>query len=134
MKLTRTDGRPLWEIRSARGSSLTTYRVGVVPPGFRQLVPFPGLAAGTRVSGPDGKPAMELTRPPRTGILRGDGARVTAAQFAAGRKSYCDARRRDRAAALAVGFVFLVLALLFVQRRLRAGRSKDPYRRPWLLR
>lgn len=134
VKLTRADGRPLWEIRSARGSALTTFRAGEVPPGFREVVPFRGLAPVMRVSGPDGKPAMELTRPPRTGILRGDGARVTAAGFAAGRSDYCGARRRDRAAALAVGFVFLVLALLFGQRWLRARRSKDPYRRPWLLR
>ncbi|MGZ4387783.1 MAG: hypothetical protein ACXVZL_00205 [Gaiellaceae bacterium] len=134
VKLTRPDGRPLWEIRSARGSALTTYRVGGVPPGFRQVVPFRGLAPVTRVSGPDGKPALELSRPPRTGVLRGDGARLTAAAFAAGRSGYCNARRRDRAAALAVGFAFLVLALLFVQRRLRAKRSKDQYRRPWLLR
>ncbi|HEY6015162.1 MAG TPA: hypothetical protein VIU16_00135 [Gaiellaceae bacterium] len=134
VRLTRADGRPLWEIRSARGSALATYRVGVVPPGFRQVVPFRGLAPTTRVSGPDGRPAMTLTRPPRTGVLRGDGARLSDAAFAAGRSRYCDARRRDRAAALAVGFAFVVLALLFVQRWFRAKRSKDPFRRPWLLR
>lgn len=134
VELTRVDGRPLWAIRSARGSTRTRYRVGTVPPGFRQVVPFRGLAPTMRVSGPDGKPAMELSRAPATGILRGDGTRVSAKRFAAGAPSYCHSRRQDRAASLAVGFALLVLALLFVHRWLRARRSKDPYKRPWLLR
>jgi len=39
--------------------------------------------------------------------------------------------RWTRAAALAVAFAFLVLALLFVHRWLRARRSRDPYDRAY---
>lgn len=95
------------------------------------MKPFRGLAPVTRVSGPDGEPALSFSHVPRSGILRGDGETVTPAQFAAGRKGYCGAVRQDRAAAFAVGFVFLGLAALFLVRWVRAKQSRDPFRRPW---
>jgi len=79
----------------------------------------------------DGDPVFEATRIPARGILRGDGEIVTAAQFLDGRDGYCSSARQDRAAALAVAFAFLVLALLFVHRWLRARRSRDPYDRAY---
>jgi hypothetical protein len=74
---------------------------------------------------------MQLTGIPASGIVRGDGRRVTPAEFEEGRSGYCGAVRQDRAAALAVGFAFLVLAGLFATRWLRAKRSRDPYDRPY---
>jgi hypothetical protein len=76
---------------------------------------------------------MQLTAAsiPATGILRGDGRVVTPAEFAAARGGYCGAARKDRAAALAVGFVFVVLAMVFTHRWLRARRSRDPFDRPY---
>jgi hypothetical protein len=130
VRLTAPGGRVLWELRGR--SRRTTYRVGVVPPGFRRVVRFRGLGRrATVVSGPDGKPELAFTTPPASGILRGDGVRVSAAAFAAGRSSYCSARRQDRAASLAIGFAFFALVFLFATRWLRGRRSGDPFRRPW---
>ncbi len=95
------------------------------------MTPFRSLAPVTWVSGPDGKAAMQLRAVPASGILRGDGRRVTAAEFAAGRGSYCGAARQDRAAALAVGFALLSLLALFGHRWVRAKRTREPFRRPW---
>jgi len=131
VRLSTPQGRTLWEIHSQQGSTRTAYRVGETPPGFRQRVAFGGLARTTRVSGPDGKAAMQFSAVPREGIARGDGEIVTATQFAARRSSYCGATRQGRAAALAIGFVFLGLAALFAIRWVRAKQARDPYRRPW---
>jgi hypothetical protein len=131
VRLSTPAGRTIWEIHSDKGSTETTYDVGKTPPGFTQVTPFRGLAPVTRVDGPDGDPAMSFSDVPKSGILRGDGKLVTPAQFASGRGSYCGAVRQDRAAALAVGFVFLVLLGLFLVRWVRAKQSRDPYRRPW---
>lgn len=133
VRLTTPSGRTLWRIDSAKGSTQTTYRVGSRPVGFRTVVPFRGLAPQVRVSGLDGKPAMQLSRVPQRGILRGDGARVTAAQFAAGRGSYCTGVRQARGVAFAFTFVVAVLVLVFAGRWLRARRTRDPYRRAWSL-
>jgi len=87
--------------------------------------------AGAVVSGPDGRPATPLEPVPARGIRRGDGERVTAAGFADGRDSYCNGAARQRAAAVAVGFVFLVLLAVFIARWVRAKQTRDPYARPW---
>jgi hypothetical protein len=79
----------------------------------------------------DGDAVMRITRIPARGILRGDGEIVTADRFAAGRDAYCTSARKDRAAALAVGFVFTVLALVFGWRWLNTRRSRDPYDRAY---
>lgn len=78
---------------------------------------------------PDGDPAMQVTRIPAAGILRGDGKLVTPAQFLAGRDAYCGARRQDRAAAIAIGFAAAVLLAVAAFRWLRARRSRNPYDR-----
>ena len=91
---------------------------------------MPGIA-GAVVSGPDGKPATPLEPVPARGIRRGDGERVTPAGFAAGRDSYCNGAARQRAAALALGFVFLGLLALFLVRWVHAKQTRDPYARPW---
>lgn len=95
------------------------------------MTPFRSLAPVAWVSGPDGKAAMRLAEVPATGILRGDGRRLTPREFAAEHGSYCGAARQDRAAALAVGFVLLTLLALFGHRWLRAKRTREPFRRPW---
>lgn len=133
VRLTTPSGRTLWRIDS-KGSARTTYRAGSTPPGFRTVVPFRGLAPQVRVSGPTGKPVMQLAHVPASGILRADGARVTAAEFARSRSGYCTGVRQARGVAYALTFVFAVLALLFASRWLRARRSRDPYQRAWLLR
>jgi hypothetical protein len=133
VRLTTPAGRTLWRIDSAHGSTQAAYRVGSRPAGFRTVVPFRGLAPQVRVSGPDGKPAMQLSRVPASGILRGDGAHVTAAQFAAGRGSYCTGVRQARGVAWAFTFVVAVLVLVFAARWLRGRRARDPYRRAWSL-
>lgn len=120
VELTSASGKTLWQRKFANGTTRTAFRVPVRP--------------GAIVSGPDGGPAMHLQPVPESGIRRGDGRIVSAAAFAAGRDSYCQSRRQDRAAAVAIGFAFVCLALLFVNRWLRSRRSRDPYRRPWLLR
>jgi len=123
VRLTTADGRVVWRRRFADGTTRTTFRVPVeLPPG-----------EPIRVSDPDGQPAMQLTAAsiPATGILRGDGRRVSAAEFEAARSGYCGAARKDRAAALAVGFVFLGLGLVFAHRWLRSRRSRDPFDRPY---
>jgi len=79
----------------------------------------------------DGEPAMRVTRIPAPGILRGDGRVVTAAQFLDGRDGYCNAARKDRAAAIAIGFAAAVLSVTFGLRWLRARRSRDPYDRAY---
>jgi hypothetical protein len=71
----------------------------------------------------DGNPAMQVTRVPARGILRGDGKLVTAARFADGRDAYCRAKRQDRAAAIAVGFAAAVLVLAYWVRRRRVRRA-----------
>ena len=123
VRLTTTDGRVLWQQRFPEGTTRDRFRVPVRLPAGDAI----------RVSDPDGRPAMELTAAsvPSTGILRGDGRRVSAAEFEAARGGYCGAARKDRAAALAVGFVFLGLGLVFAHRWLRAKRSRDPFDRPY---
>jgi hypothetical protein len=79
----------------------------------------------------DGEPVMRVTRIPAQGILRGDGRVVTAAQFLDGRDGYCNAARKDRAAAIAIGFAAAVLSVAFGLRWLRARRSRDPYDRAY---
>ena len=123
VRVTTATGRVVWQARFPDGTTRTAFRVPVPLPAGEPI----------RVSDPDGQPAMELTTAdiPPTGILRGDGRHVTAAEFAAGRSGYCGAARRDRAAALAVGFAFVVLGLVFAQRWLRAKRTRDPFDRPY---
>jgi hypothetical protein len=119
VRVTRPGGKVLYKREFAQPSSQTTFRL-----------PFtPRLPAW--ISGPDGKPAMQLTAIPSTGIIRGDGRRVTPAEFEEGNRHYCGAVRQDRAAAFAVGFALLVLAGLYATRWLRAKRSRDPYDRPY---
>ena len=79
----------------------------------------------------DGKPVMRVTRITAHGILRGDGKVVTAARFADGRAAYCSTTRKDRAAAVAVGFAFTVVAFVFGWRWLRTRRSRDPFDRAY---
>jgi hypothetical protein len=117
VRLTSESGRVLWQRRFPGGSTRTAYRIPARPGAF--------------LSGPDGKPAMQLTAIPSTGIIRGDGRRVTPAEFEEGNRHYCGAVRQDRAAAFAVGFALLVLAGLYATRWLRAKRSRDPYDRPY---
>ena len=107
----------LWQRLFPQGSARTTYRVPDLP--------------GAVVSGPDGNPATRLAPVPSQGIRRGDGKLVTAARFADGRDAYCKGAAQGRAAALAVGFVFLGLLGLFLVRWVRAKQSRDPYQRPW---
>jgi hypothetical protein len=83
------------------------------------------------VDSPEGDPVMRVTRIPAHGILRGDGRVVTAAQFLDGRDGYCDSARKDRAAAIAMGFAAAVLSVTFGLRWLRARRSRDPYDRAY---
>jgi hypothetical protein len=118
LRLTTPGGAVLYK-RSFAPTPQTTFR----------LPSTPRLPAW--VGGPDGKPVMKLTHIPSSGILRGDGVRVTPAEFEAGRDAYCGSVQQDRAAAYAVGFVFLVIAGLFMTRWLRAKRSRDPYQRAW---
>jgi hypothetical protein len=99
--------------------------------GTEKTVRMPGRRPPFTVKDLDGQPVMHVTRIPARGILRGDGRIVTAAQLLDGRDGYCSAARSDRAAALAVAFAFLGLALLFVHRWLRARRSRDPYDRAY---
>jgi hypothetical protein len=117
VRLTAGDGRVLWQKRFPQGTTRSVFHV-------------PRLA-GAIVSGPDGDPAMRLEPVPAQGIRRGDGERVTAAGFAGGRDSYCKGAARQRAAALAIGFVFLGLLALFLVRWVRAKQTRDPYQRPW---
>ena len=117
VRLTNDAGRVLWQRRFPGGTNRTTFRV-------------PKLA-GAVVSGPDGKPAMRLAGVPATGIRRGDGKLVSAAGFADGRDAYCKGAARQRAAAIAIGFVFLGLLALFLVRWVRARQTRDPYKRPW---
>jgi hypothetical protein len=65
---------------------------------------------------------MHVTRIPARGILRGDGRTVTAAQVLDGRDAYCSLERQDRAAAVALGFAGVVLALAYWRRRRRIRR------------
>jgi hypothetical protein len=131
VRLTTPPGRTLWRIDSSKGSTRTTYRAGSTPPGFRTVVPFRGLAPQVRVSGPTGKPVMQLSRVPAGGILRADGVHVTAAEFAKSRSGYCTGVRQARGVAFALTFVLVVLALVFAGRWLRSRRVRDPYRRAW---
>jgi hypothetical protein len=119
VRLTTPGGRVLWQRTFAPGTTRTTFRVPISP------------RLPARVSGPDGKPAMQLVALPTAGLVRGDGRRMTAARFESGRDGYCGAARQDRAAALAVGFAFLVLAAVFAGRWLCARRSRDPYDRAY---
>jgi hypothetical protein len=117
--VTAPSGRVLWRRRFPGGTT-------------RERVPLPRLEPPFRVSGPDGgEPVLEVDRVPAQGILRGDGRLVSAAEFEAGRDGYCGAARKDRAAALAVGFAFVCLAAVFTTRWLRAKQSRDPYDRPY---
>lgn len=119
VRVTTPDGATVWEKTFPKGSTQTAFRI-----------PFtPNLPV--QISDPSGEPAMELTRIPETGIVRGDGRAMTAARFEEGRSGYCGAVRQDRAAALAIGFAFLVLAAIFASRWLRARRSRDPYDRAY---
>lgn len=119
VRVTTPGGATVWEKTFPNGSTRSTFRI-----------PFtPNLPV--RISDPSGEPAMSLTRIPETGIVRGDGRAMTAARFEEGRNGYCGAARQDRAAAFAVGFVFLVLAAILASRWLRARRSRDPYDRAY---
>ena len=91
VRLTAPGGRVLWEIDSAQGSSRTDYRVGATPVGFTQAVAFRGLAPTTWVSGADGRPTMSFTSAslPATGLLRGDGARMSVGAFQQAGAGYC---------------------------------------------
>ncbi len=119
MRVTTPAGRVLWQRDFPHGTTQTTFPVPISP------------RLPVWVSGPDGHPAMRLGAVPAKGVVRGDGMRMTAARFEHGRAGYCGAARQDRAAALAAGFAFLVLAAVFANRWLRARRSRDPYDRAY---
>jgi hypothetical protein len=117
LRVTTPGGKVLYKREFADPSSQPTFRLPFTP------------RLPVWISGPDGKPAMQLTAIPPSGIARGDGKVVTPAEFEEGNRDYCGAVRQDRAAAFAVGFAFLVLAGIFVTRWVRARRSRDPFDR-----
>ena len=131
VRLTAPGGRVLWQIDSAQGSTRTDYPVGKTPPGFTRVVPYRGLAAKTWVSGPDGREAMSFAPAslPASGVLRGDGAHLSAAGFQQAGSGYCGTNDYSSTYALAAALVALlaVLAWRFLRGRLR-GTPTDPYR------